>query len=189
MPYFRLGDMARVTERSRLPELVGVVGKVVRVGAGDSDGRVIITICTPQITRGTDITSHEDSAQAFELATPPMTTTARLLRSLQEHRDQMRDMMEILRRNDAEEAFEERLMRRTGDSPRWLGRCNPGECECCNPNIALERMWWDCINATRMADCPEMAELRVKNASLRRELSDCRDFIAAVHSMAQWLVD
>lgn len=183
--YFRLGDLVRVREGGRLPELVGTIGKVVAVGGGGFEGRVSIHFCEPQIISGSHIYSHEGSAYAFELVNPPTTAFAQLLRSLHEHRDEMRDMMEIIHEHDAEEAFEERLMTRTGNNPRWLGRCEPGECDRCSPTTILQRMCWDCVNATFVMDCPEMAALRAENVALRRELSDRQNFIAAVRSMAQ----
>jgi len=185
MPYFRLGDMVRVTERSRLPEAVGAVGKVVGVGAGDEDGRVIITFCAPQSILDTQMMNHDDSAYAFELVTPPTTAYARLLRAIQEHRDEMRVMMEIVNKHNAEEDFRERLMERTGNNEFWLGPSEPEECDRCTPTTSLDHRCWDCIDATLVTDCPEMAELRADNAALRRELSDRQNFIAAVRSMAQ----
>ena len=185
MPYFRLGDMVRVTERSSLPELVGAVGKVVGVGAGGFEGRVIITLSAPPSISGTNITNHDDSAYAFELMTPPTTAYACLLRALQEHRDEMRVMMEIVNEHNAEEDFRERLMERTGNNEFWLGPSEPEECARCTPNTPLERRCWDCIDATLVTDCPEMAELRADNAALRRELNDRQNFITAVSSMAQ----
>ena len=185
MPYFKMGDEVRVTARSRIPELQGVIGEVQDLGFGDTvdGGSVVVTFREPQTISGTILTYLNDSAYAFELVSPPSTTFAKLLRDLAEHRDEMRDMMDVLEEHDNDDEFREKVMQRTGNTPLWLGQCDGF----CAPTTSPERRCRcpECMRRHGETMCPEVAALQAENVALRRELQDRENFIVAMRSAVE----